>query len=307
MHEPAIEARDLRKRFGRVQAVAGISFSVARGEVFGLVGPNGAGKTTTLEMIEGLRRPDHGEAFILGQPVWPRPQAVQRRIGVQLQTTALFDFVSARELLELFGSFYGVLPRGRVEAVLAQVGLEEKGRARVDELSGGQKQRLAIALALVHEPEVVFLDEPTTGLDPAARRQLWDVVRAIQAERRTVVLTTHYMEEAEQLCDRVGIVEGGELVALDTPVGLIRMIRRRSRVLFRDRGRLDGGLDGLPGVVEVRQTEDGPELTTEDARATVAALLERAEERGVEIEELAVKTPTLEDVYLELTGKQFAE
>src|SRR5512146_2430296 len=302
MHELAIEARDLRKRFGRLQAVAGISFAVARGEVFGLVGPNGAGKTTTLEMIEGLRRPDHGEAFILGQPVWPRPQAVQRRIGVQLQTTALFDFVSARELLELFGSFYGVLPRGRVEAVLAQVGLEEKGRARVDELSGGQKQRLAIALALVHEPEVVFLDEPTTGLDPAARRQLWDVVRAIQAERRTVVLTTHYMEEAEQLCDRVGIVEGGELVALDTPLGLIRMLGRRSRVLFRADG-LDGGLAALPGVVETRLTDDGPELTTDDARATIAGLLER----GVEIEELAVKRPTLEDVYLELTGREFAE
>ncbi|HEY6031600.1 MAG TPA: ABC transporter ATP-binding protein [Gaiellaceae bacterium] len=302
MHELAIEARDLRKRFGRLQAVAGISFAVARGEVFGLVGPNGAGKTTTLEMIEGLRRPDHGEAFILGQPVWPRPQAVQRRIGVQLQTTALFDFVSARELLELFGSFYGVLPRGRVEAVLAQVGLEEKGRARVDELSGGQKQRLAIALALVHEPEVVFLDEPTTGLDPAARRQLWDVVRAIQAERRTVVLTTHYMEEAEQLCDRVGIVEGGELVALDTPLGLIRMLGRRSRVLFRAEG-LDGGLAALPGVVETRLTDDGPELTTDDARATIAGLLER----GVEIEELAVKRPTLEDVYLELTGREFAE
>ena len=302
MHELAIEARDLRKRFGRLQAVAGISFAVARGEVFGLVGPNGAGKTTTLEMIEGLRRPDHGAAFILGQPVWPRPQAVQRRIGVQLQTTALFDFVSARELLELFGSFYGVLPRGRVEAVLAQVGLEEKGRARVDELSGGQKQRLAIALALVHEPEVVFLDEPTTGLDPAARRQLWDVVRAIQAERRTVVLTTHYMEEAEQLCDRVGIVEGGELVALDTPLGLIRMLGRRSRVLFRAEG-LDGGLAALPGVVETRLTDDGPELTTDDARATIAGLLER----GVEIEELAVKRPTLEDVYLELTGREFAE
>jgi ABC-2 type transport system ATP-binding protein len=302
MHELAIEARDLRKRFGRVQAVAGISFAVARGEVFGLVGPNGAGKTTTLEMIEGLRRPDHGEAFILGQPVWPRPQAVQRRIGVQLQTTALFDFVSARELLELFGSFYGVLPGGRVEAVLAQVGLEEKGRARVDELSGGQKQRLAIALALVHEPEVVFLDEPTTGLDPAARRQLWDVVRAIQAERRTVVLTTHYMEEAEQLCDRVGIVEGGELVALDTPLGLVRMLGRRSRVLFRAEG-LDGGLAALPGVVETRLTDDGPELTTDDARATIAGLLER----GVEIEELAVKRPTLEDVYLELTGREFAE
>ncbi|HSP74318.1 MAG TPA: ABC transporter ATP-binding protein [Gaiellaceae bacterium] len=306
MHELAIEARDLRKRFGDVQAVAGISFAVARGEVFGLVGPNGAGKTTTLEMIEGLRRPDHGEAFVLGHPVWPRPQAVQRRIGVQLQTTALFDYLSSSELLALFGELYGALPRGRISAVLEQVGLEEKAHARVNQLSGGQQQRLAIALALVHQPEIVFLDEPTTGLDPAARRQLWEVVRAIEAEGRTVVLTTHYMEEAEQLCDRVGIVEGGKLVALDTPLRLIRTIRQRSRVLFRDRGGLDGALGGLPGVVEVRQTEDGPELTTEDARATVAALLDRAAERGVELEELAVKTPTLEDVYLELTGKEFA-
>jgi ABC-2 type transport system ATP-binding protein len=304
---PAIEARELAKRFGDVQAVAGISFAVEQGEVFGLVGPNGAGKTTTLEMIEGLREPDAGEALVLGQPVWPRPDAVQRRIGVQLQTTALFDYLTAGELLDFFGRLYGPLPRGRVGTVLAQVGLEEKAGSRVNALSGGQQQRLAIALALVHEPEIVFLDEPTTGLDPAARRQLWEVVRRIGAEGRTVVMTTHYMEEAEQLCDRVGIVERGRLAALDTPLGLIRMVGRRSRVLFRHRGGLDGGLAALPGVVEARETEDGPELTTDDARATVAALLEHAAARGVEIEELAVRPPTLEDVYLQLTGREFAE
>ncbi|HEY1480761.1 MAG TPA: ABC transporter ATP-binding protein, partial [Gaiellales bacterium] len=202
----AIRVRGLEKSYGDLKAVRGIDLEVEVGETFGILGPNGAGKTTTLEMIEGLTRPDAGTVEILGEPVWPDPRRVQRRIGVQLQKTALFDNLDAAELLALFCDLYGA-PRdeARIGRLLETVGLEAKGGALARELSGGQQQRLAIALALVHEPEIVFLDEPTTGLDPQARRNLWDVVRAIAAEGRTVVLTTHYLEEAEELCDRAAI------------------------------------------------------------------------------------------------------
>ncbi len=278
--EHAIEVRELRKRFGDVQAVDGVSFEVRRGEVFGVVGPNGAGKTTTLEMIEGLREPDAGQALILGEPVWPHPERVQRRIGVQLQTTALFDFLTATELLELFCRFYGPVPAGRAAHVLKLVGLEEKGSSRVNVLSGGQKQRLAIALALVHEPEIVFLDEPTTGLDPQARRNLWDVVRAIEEQGRTVVLTTHYMEEAERLCHRVAIMDTGRVIALDTPSGLVRQLGAKSRVVL-----------------------DGHEVVTDDVRGTLAELAASAPS----LAGLAVLQPNLEDVYLALTGREYRE
>jgi ABC-2 type transport system ATP-binding protein len=300
---PAIRVEDVHKRFAEVEAVRGVSFEVRRGEVFGIVGPNGAGKTTTLEMVEGLRPPDDGLIEILGEPVWPHPQRVQRRIGVQLQTTALFDQLSARELLELFGRLYGRLPRGRIEAVLATVGLEGKARARVNALSGGQQQRLAIALALVHQPEIVFLDEPTTGLDPQARRHLWDVVEAIEAEGRTVVLTTHYMEEAESLCERVAIMDAGGIIALDTPLGLVGMLGGASRISFRPDGLERGALAGLPGVRGLRDDAEALELSSDDSPATLAALLSLAPT----VDDLAVSRPSLEDVFLELTGREFRE
>jgi len=304
--DPAIELVDARKRFGDVQAVRGVSLAVERGEVFGIVGPNGAGKTTTLEMIEGLREPDGGEIRVLGEPVWPHPDRIQRRIGVQLQNSAFFDFLSTQELLELFARFYGPVSPARVTGVLETVGLEGKAKARVNELSGGQQQRVAIALALVHEPEVVFLDEPTTGLDPQARRNLWDVVRAIHEEGRTVILTTHYMEEAEQLCDRVAIMDEGRIVALDTPRELVHGLGSGGRIAF------EGGLDGqelgaLAGVREAHREDGGWELATDSVRATLPALLALAEEKGGEIGWLTVKRRSLEDVFLELTGTEYRE
>src|SRR5215212_5573179 len=251
-----IAVRGLRKRFPDVLAVAGVDLSVASGEVFGILGPNGAGKTTTLEMIEGLTRPDAGSIAILGEPVWPNPTRVQGSIGVQLQKNALFENLTAAELLDLFARFYGVPLEGRAARLLALVGLEEKADSQARQLSGGQQQRLAIALALVHDPEIVFLDEPTTGLDPQARRNLWDVIGAVAAENRTVVLTTHYLDEAETLCDRVAIMDGGRIIALDSPQALIDGLRGRSRVVFEGDGVDEEALARIPGVQAVARADD---------------------------------------------------
>ncbi|MGH2418248.1 MAG: ABC transporter ATP-binding protein [Candidatus Limnocylindria bacterium] len=219
MRDPIIAVRDLRKRYGQLTAVDGVSFEVAEGEVFGILGPNGAGKTTTLEMIEGMRPIDSGDAAIDGVDVRANPREVKRRIGIQLQSSAFFDELNLIELLDLFGQLYGrdVDPM----KLLALVDLTEKAKSQVRTLSGGQKQRFSIASALVNDPRVLFLDEPTTGLDPQARRHMWGLVRRIREEGRTVVLTTHYMEEAEELCDRVAIMDGGRIIALDTPQALV--------------------------------------------------------------------------------------
>ena len=216
---PIIVVSDLRKRYGDLVAVDGVSFEVGEGEVFGILGPNGAGKTTTLEMIEGMRPIDAGSATIDGVDVGSDPREVKRRIGIQLQASAFFDELTLVELLDLFGRLYGraVDPM----ALLADVELTDKARSQVRTLSGGQKQRFSIASALVNQPRVLFLDEPTTGLDPQARRHLWALVNTLRDRGHTVVLTTHYMEEAEELCDRVAIMDGGRIVALDTPQGLI--------------------------------------------------------------------------------------
>jgi ABC-2 type transport system ATP-binding protein len=216
---PIIVVSDLRKRYGSLTAVDGVSFEVAEGEVFGILGPNGAGKTTTLEMIEGMRPIDEGTAMIDGVDVARDPREVKRRIGIQLQASAFFDELTLVELLDLFGKLYGrdVDPM----ALLVMVDLTEKAKSQVRTLSGGQKQRFSIASALVNDPRVLFLDEPTTGLDPQARRHLWGLVRRIRDEGRTVVLTTHYMEEAEELCHRVAIMDGGRIIALDTPQALV--------------------------------------------------------------------------------------
>ena len=235
MSLPALRLRGLRKTFPKVVAVAGVDLDVAQGEVFGLLGPNGAGKTTTLEVIEGLTEADSGEIEILGL-TWARNgREIRSRIGVQLQSTSLFNKITPRESLDLYGSYY---PKRRsTEDLLKLVQLEEKADAYHITLSGGQQQRLALAMALVNDPELVFLDEPTTGLDPQARRGLWDVVRSMKAEGRTVVLTTHYMDEAEALCDRLAIMDHGKVIATGTPASLIADL-------------------AIPSVVEL--TFDGP-------------------------------------------------
>ncbi|MDG9702053.1 ABC transporter ATP-binding protein [Streptomyces sp. DH37] len=220
MTTAAITVEGLRKRYGDVQAVDGVSLTVGRGEFYGILGPNGAGKTTTLEMTEGLRRPDEGTVRLLGESPFPRNPALLRRMGVQLQASAFFEKLTAREQIRTFASLYGVSAE-RADAMLDTVGLTEKADTREDRLSGGQAQRLSIACALVHDPELVFLDEPTTGLDPQARRNLWDLLRAINHEGRTVVLTTHYMDEAEALCDRVAVMDRGRVLRVGAPAELI--------------------------------------------------------------------------------------
>jgi ABC-2 type transport system ATP-binding protein len=288
--DAAISVAGLTKRYGGRTVVDAVSFDVERGESFGILGPNGAGKTTTLEMIEGLRKPDGGGITLLGQPVWPDPRRIQARIGVQLQSTSLFDMLTARELLELFARFYlrpDVEERARLSLEL--VGLEGKADDYAKRLSGGQQQRLAIALALVHDPDIVFLDEPTTGLDPQARRNLWDVIRSINAEQgKTVVLTTHYLEEAEELCHRVAIMDESRIVALDTPTGLIASLDADARVSYTD-----GSGDHTVFV--------------KDAQAAVLEVLTRARAGGDSISNLAVKGADLEDVFMQITGREYRE
>ncbi|NUS51240.1 MAG: ABC transporter ATP-binding protein [Nocardioidaceae bacterium] len=291
--------RGLRKAYGDLAAVDDVSFDVATGEFFGILGPNGAGKTTTLEMVEGLRRPDAGDVHLLGEPTWPRNPRLLPRIGVQLQASAFFERLTAREQIHTFAALYGV-PPGQADDWLERVGLTDKAGSRTEALSGGQKQRLAIACALVHEPEVVFLDEPTAALDPQARRNLWDLLRSLNEAGRTVVLTTHYMDEAEALCDRVAIMDHGKVLQLDSPSALVRGLDAPVRIFVSphlvtaDDARAVAGVDAV--------TDDGTS-TVLSTRSPSAVLTRLAELNA--LEGLQVKAATLEDVFLDLTGREY--
>ncbi len=304
-----IQVDGLTKRYGDLVAVDGISLSVQRGEIFGILGPNGAGKTTTLEMIEGLRRPDGGEVVVDGLPVWPEPTAVKRRIGVQLQATALFDYQRLHEIIYVFGSCYGIYrERAACVALLERVGLADKSEVFVNELSGGQAQRLSIALALVNDPVVTFLDEPTTGLDPRARRALWEVIGEINRDGTTVVLTTHYMEEAERLCERVAVMDRGRIMALDAPRALITQLGAEATVRFDLSEPVpEGELCELDGATACRAVENGYEVVADDAQRTVVSLLELARARGLRVAHLDVKGADLEDVFLSMTGRKLTD
>jgi ABC-2 type transport system ATP-binding protein len=294
----AIVVEDLRKSYGSTTAVDGVSFTVAPGEFFGILGPNGAGKTTTLEILEGLRQADSGQVEILGLAPWPRHGGLMRRIGVQLQASAFFERLTAREQIQCFAALYGVSLR-RANAMLEMVGLAEKADTRIEQLSGGQAQRLSIACALVHDPELVFLDEPTAALDPQGRRNLWDLLGSLRAEGRAVVLTTHHMDEAETLCDRVAIMDAGRILQLGAPRALVQEVDAPVRISVSSEA-LGTGTRELPGVQEVH--DDGSSLTfvTREPAAALAALAERDALDG-----LQVKGATLEDVYLSLTGREY--
>jgi len=306
--ERIIEALGLRKQYDDLAAVDGIDLTVYSGEIFGILGPNGAGKTTTLEMIEGLRQPDAGSIQVAGFDGATDGEKIRSIIGVQLQTTALFDYLTAGEIVQLFGNLYDSPGApARVEKLLGRVGLLEKRNSQVKEMSGGQQQRLSIALALVNDPLIAFLDEPTTGLDPAARRDLWATVISIRDAGTTVVLTTHYMEEAEILCDRVAIMDRGQIIALDTPRALIRKLHANATISATVHGQLPSTdlLSSLPGVVSATATESSIDLGTTDVQSSLVALLDLAARDGIALTDLRSSQPTLEDVFLALTGRAY--
>jgi len=304
--QQAIQVQDLRKWYGETRAADGVTFAVGTGEIFGLLGPNGAGKTTTVECILGLRQPDSGRIEVLGMEHGARSREIKARIGAQLQTTGLYPRLTVRELVVLFARLF---PRSLpADEVIELVGLQEKAKTLSKDLSGGQKQRLAVALALVSDPDLILLDEPTTGLDPQARRAAWEVIQDLQRAGKTVLLTTHYMEEAEVLCHRVAVMDHGRIIALDTPEALINQHFRETAIEFvaageppRDR------LAALPGVTQTIFEDGHLTLYSTDVPHTMAALFELVTAGALAFQDMTVRQATLEDVFLKLTGRRIRE
>ena len=304
----ALRVRDLRKTYKDVVAVDGLDLEVRQGECFGLLGPNGAGKTTTIEICEGLTAPDAGDVELLGMRWTTHSAELRQRLGIQLQETQLADKLTVLETIRLFASFFHQGPPPA--EVIAQVQLDEKAKSRVGGLSGGQKQRLALACALVGDPDFLFLDEPTTGLDPQARRQLWELIERFKLQGRTILLTTHYMDEAERLCDRVAIMDHGKVIALGTPRELIASIGVEHMVEFSAGGaaRLEmPALRHIDGVRDVR-TENGSVLMqVAELHRAVPALLDELDRQGAPLTELRTHSATLEDVFVTLTGRHLRD
>ncbi len=309
----AVRVTGLVVRYGALTAVDGLDLEVRPGICLGILGPNGAGKTTTIEVLEGLRDPDAGEVEVLGRTWHKDAQGIRERIGVQLQETDLQRKLTVFETLRLFQSFYR--KRRDLGEILERVGLTEKKNARIDDLSGGQRQRLTLGCALVNYPELLFLDEPTTGLDPQARRRVWEIVEEFKREGGTALLTTHYMEEAERLADELVVVDRGRVVARGTPGELISALGAQSIVRYAPRSGsevaaarlLEADFLALPGVSSLRVGADVRELVVSDTQAAVSALLQLFDSRGILLEDLSTHRPTLEDVFVSLTGKQLRD
>lgn len=294
-----VVVRELTKSYGALRAVDGVSFEVHQGEFFGILGPNGAGKTTLLEIIEGLRQPDSGGVTLLGEPSWPRNVTLLPRIGVQLQATSFFERLTAAEQLSTFAALYG-LPSARTTEMLDLVGLSDSAGVMAEKLSGGQAQRLSIACALVHDPDIVFLDEPSAALDPQARRNLWDLLRGINARGKTVVVTTHYMDEAEMLCDRVAVMDNGRILSMGAPADLIRALDAPVRISVESATLSWEAATALPGVQSAERDGLWTIMTTRTPGPLLNALAESDALTG-----LQVRGATLEDVFLELTGREY--
>jgi ABC-2 type transport system ATP-binding protein len=306
--ERAIRVEGLTKRFGAFIAVNDVSFSVKSGEIFGILGPNGAGKTTTLEIVEGLQKPTQGQVNVLGMDIARDSARVKARIGVQLQSSAYYDYLNLREILALIGSFYP--KRISPDLLLEQVGLQDKATHRVRQLSGGQQQRFTVAASLVNDPELVILDEPTTGLDPQARRNIWGLIREINQRNVTVVLTTHYMEEAESLCHRLAIMDRGKVVATDTPQNLISNLRSTYTVTIMSLDTLtEDQLLSLNGAVSSVQIQENNTyvIRLSDVPRALDSVLEGIVHNDIRLEHLKVTPVTLEDVFLELTGSELRD
>jgi len=301
-----VTVRNLSKRYGGLLAVDGISFSVEEGEIFGVLGPNGAGKTTTIEIIEGLRKPDGGEVSVCGIDALREPERIKELIGVQLQTTSLYEQIRVKEAVDLFGGYYRrAIP---TSTLLEEVSLTDKRDSYVSQLSGGQKQRLALALALVNDPGVLFLDEPTTGLDPQARRSVWGTIASLRQKGKTIILTTHYMEEAEELCRRVAIMDHGRIIALDTPRSLIAGAGLESRI------EIDHPAETLRSLLKQAELpariSDGDDkilLHTKNSSQVLKEITRMAADNDIDLESISVQKATLEDVFLALTGRQLRE
>ena len=305
----AIQCRDLRKTYdGKVEAVRGLNLEIQAGECFGLLGPNGAGKTTTIEILEGLLDATSGEVSILGHTWKEHDREMREWLGISLQETRLSDKLTVRETIELFASFYRE-PRSTDE-VLEQLQLTEKADSWVGKLSGGQRQRLAVATALVCNPKILFLDEPTTGLDPQSRRQLWDIIRAFQRNGGTVLLTTHYMDEAERLCDRLAIVDHGQIIAEGSPADLIERLGGHHVVEFsvsHSNGSAAAAWRALPSVESVREDDGLVALNVKQPHLTIPALLEAIQKQGGQLQHLTTRQASLEDVFVNLTGRHLRE
>lgn len=301
-----ITVSNLTKKYGDFTAVDNISFNVRTGETFGILGPNGAGKTTTLEMMEGLKMMSGGQVVLDGKNVTQHPRQVKAVIGVQLQASSFFEGLNLRELLETFGALYG--RQVNAMELLKEVQLVEKAKSQVKELSGGQKQRISIAVALVNQPKVLFLDEPTTGLDPQARRNLWDLITQVKQRGVTVILTTHYMEEAEVLCNRVAIMDHAKIIALDTPAELIRQADTGATIEFHvDHHVAADHFKALPGVDDAQTEDHTLLLRTKKPAVTLPALFTYAQANNIQIQNMQMQQATLEDVFLKLTGRSLRE
>jgi ABC-2 type transport system ATP-binding protein len=306
----AIQCRDLRKTYdGKVEAVRGLNLAIESGECFGLLGPNGAGKTTTIEILEGLLAPTSGEVTVLGQTWRAHERELREQLGISLQETRLSEKLTVRETIELFASFYRE-PRSSAD-ILEELQLTEKADSWVGKLSGGQRQRLAVATALVGNPKILFLDEPTTGLDPQSRRQLWELIRAFQRSGGTALLTTHYMDEAERLCDRLAIVDHGVIIAEGSPADLIERLGGHHVVEFSISGNSDGAAmnvwRALPGVESVRDDDGLFSLNVREPHLTIPALLNAVGKQGSELVHLTTRQASLEDVFVSLTGRHLRE
>jgi len=302
MTEPIIKIENLSKTYGRIKAVDDISFEVYRGEIFGMVGPNGAGKTTTIECIEGLRKPDSGNLKVLGLDPLREGRLLKKSIGIQMQESELPDRIKVWEAIDLFSSFYDRTMT--YKSLLNELGLYEKRGSYFGRLSGGQKQRLFIALSLINDPELVFLDELTTGLDPQARRTTWELIKSINEKGKTIFLTTHYMEEAETLCDRVAIIDNGKIIALDTPQKLTSDIKAENRLIFNVSGDFDINiLKNIDSVSNIEKTGNKITVLGHDKRM-VKDIVNFLVNNNIDYSDLKTEQTTLEDIFLKLTGKE---
>ena len=306
MANSVIQVENLVKRYGEVEAVRGVSFNVEEGEVFGLLGPNGAGKTTTVEILEGLRTPDGGRVSVCGFDPQRDSDALKHEIGAALQSTSLPDKLRVMEALRLFASFYR--RRRNPEELLKRFGLEEKRNAFYSQLSGGQKQRLALAMALVNDPKMLFFDEPTAGLDPQVRREIYDIIEELRREKKTILMTTHYIEEAERLCDRVAIVDHGKVIALGSPRELKAHSGGTTRIEVRlAKPESDGALRRLEGVADAREVDGAYVIHSNRAPQTIVSIVKHLEAQGNELVSLEIASPSLEDVFIEMTGRRLRD